>query len=193
MLQGLRQWKLSRRIKRVINHATKIMYSENAEFPELVAELVFHHSDAAPAEIYLSIDAVVKYEEELEALVHSKYDIPDKDVFKRIVGEVISELDEIATAESNEIAGLLNERCEVKAQRAYHLMRMAFTLERLESEESFAGAVYKAKKIKNGPITIKQRRTFKRLTEQLQTATDKIKILDEEIAEMSEDDHASET
>ncbi len=42
---------------------------------------------SSPTQRHFAIEAVVKIEEELEALVYSKYEIRDKDVVKRFINE----------------------------------------------------------------------------------------------------------
>lgn len=186
MLHKLQRWKANRRLGRLINHATKIIYSEQTDFLDLVPELAFHHIDATLEEIHLAIQCVVKIEDELQSLVHSKYKIRDRDVIKQVMTEALGDLHEILEAESDEIKEARVEICALKAEKAFCEIRMAFTLEALQSEESFAGAVYKAKKIRNGPITIEERRTFKRLAEQLADANEKISRIDEELAAAGE-------
>jgi hypothetical protein len=186
MLHRLQRWKANRRLHRLINHATKIIYSQQANFPELVSEIAFHHIDATLDEIHLAIQCVVEIEDQLQCLVHSKYKIRDRDVVEQVMTEALGDLAEILEAESDEIREAKVEICALKAEKAFCEIRMAFTLESAESEESFAGAVYKAKKIRNGPITIEERRTFKRLTEQIADASEKIRQIDEELVAAGE-------
>lgn len=180
---SLKQWRTRRLLWQLINYATGIIYSEESDFPELVTEVAFRYKTATLDEIHLAIESVVKIEEELQRLVFSKYEVRDKDVFRLVITEALTELEKIENAASDEIQEVLRDICALKAEKAFRQMVMAFTLEKLEPDETFAGAVYKAKRIKNGPITIEQRKTFKRLTEELAEASEKIRECDEELAE----------
>ena len=157
------------------------MYSQNSEFFELVTAIAVRHKHATLDEIHLAIEAVVKFEDELQKLAILKYEVRDWDVFKQVISEAMTELEEIHNADTEELQVNLRDICALKAEKAFHQLRMAFLLEELEPEESFAGTVYKAKKIRKGPITIEQRKTFKRLSERLAELDEERRRLDEEL------------
>jgi len=180
---SFKQRRARKRFSRLIDYATGIIYSEKSDFPELVTEVAFRYQNATLDEIHLAVQSVTRIEGELQKLVFSKYDIRDDAVYNIVVNEALTELENIENAESDELQEALRDICALRAEKAFYEMRMAFALESLESEETFAGAVYKAKKINNGPITIEERRTFKRLTDQLAEANEKIRKYDEELAE----------
>lgn len=121
-------------------------------------------------------------------MFNSKYDISDKDVVSKIVDEALQTLDEIAQESGTELGDIKKEVCDLEAQKAFATIQMAFTLESFEDEYTFAGAVYKGKKLKQGPISIAERKNFKVLTERLEKVNAEMAAIDEEEASDSDSD-----
>lgn len=69
MSQRLRQWLVGRRLRRLIAHATKIIYSDDPKFSEMFSELGSQHREATPQEIHVAIRAATEIGEEFQRLV----------------------------------------------------------------------------------------------------------------------------
>ncbi|MGZ5481418.1 MAG: hypothetical protein ACXWID_05490 [Pyrinomonadaceae bacterium] len=172
-----------RRLKQLIEQAAPLMYSEKVDFAELVTDVALQSPHATLDEIHVAIESVTKIEEELQSVVFSKYRMTDNDVLQNVLSEGIQAVNEIKNAETDEIEEALRDICALKAEKAFHTLLMAFQLSALEPEESFAGAVHKAVKIKNGPITLAERRRFKQLTDQLADSGARIRQYNYALAE----------
>jgi hypothetical protein len=178
------QWKLRRRLKRLLNHATKIVYTEKLDFNETIRALTVNNTHASLVEMYVAIEAVLKIEEAFQELVYFEYDISDKEIIGKAMNEALAVLDQVYQSEhDSELTKLHLELAEAKARHAFNLIRMSFMLSKTQPEETFAGAVYRGCRLKQGPLSIKQRRTFKHLTDQLTNASDRLKQIDAKLKE----------
>lgn len=131
------------RLEEVIACAISVIYSEEYEFVDAVVEIVLQENVSA-IQAYVALSAATSTKD------GGSYDIED---CLATIRKVHEELD-------SDTSLLLCDLCENKAKGDFLTVQMANMLLRIACEAerpSFGGEVYKAEKLKNGPLTSEER------------------------------------
>ena len=131
------------KLEQVIECAIWVLYSEECEFEEAVAEIV-RRQRVSTLEAYVALSAAV-----------STKDGGSLDIEEHL-GTLAKFYDELDLQTSL----LLRELCEAKAKRDFLTVQMANMFLKIECdapELSFGGAVYQAERLKKGPLTREER------------------------------------
>lgn len=134
---------IKHRLEQLIAHAIRLIYSEEYEFAEAVNEILSHYK-VPLVEVHIALRAAAS----------------TKDGGSINIEESLASLTEINETADSEVSHLLLEICEANAKRDFLLIQMANEFLRIAcegEEQSFGGAVYKAEKLKNGPLTKEER------------------------------------
>ena len=131
------------KLEQVIKCAISVLYSEAYEFEEAVAEIV-RRQNVSTLEAYVALSAAIS----------------TKDGGSLDVEEHLGTLAKLYDESDSQTSLLLRELCETKAKRDFLTVQMANMFLKIECdapELSFGGAIYKAEKLKNGPLTREER------------------------------------
>lgn len=134
-------------LEQAIAQAISIVYSEEFQFDDAVIE-VMTRCAVTGVEAFVALSAAAS----------------TKDGGSFSIDECLGNLMKYDNAENDEISLILWAMYENNAKRDFLTVQMANMFMRIESERkdtSFGGAIYKAEKLKCGPLTKEERESFR--------------------------------
>lgn len=180
MVNWLSNWQSRRRMLRLIDDATRIVYSGSYDFAEIVSHIERFGPRASIEELHLAIKAVFEIEGAFEDAVYSNRHTSDKALVSEIIDEAFKTLFELNQESDVEVRRLRKQLIETEAQHALSSLKIAFIFADAAPKDSFGNLVRQGNKIKKGPISVAQRKRFKVLAEKLDESQTTLTRLDDE-------------
>lgn len=151
MTNSIRKIFLVWKIRRLIKNATRLIYSENFDFNDLVKHLTDNTNSNNLLRAYIAIR--IAAEKKLNKTAQMS------DILKEMRASEV-----LLTAP--ELHQTIFDLRKAEAQKSLVQAEMEFYMDRLAPEFSFRGIIYAAEKNKQGPLTQKEYNQFKSLSEQ---------------------------